>query len=201
VKAAAKLGMDMPAGAGSHLSEMTFLGGGFASSQGMVNTCFKTVPDLVWVSLGTIKAQYYPTDVFRGTVKEQALQWAFICSLSNGGCPARHTFARMAEAFLSLETRTSAVDAYAAYCRQRNKWRPDDEATYVVTWDAWADMLIALCLSVGYSDEVACLAIVNEFREKSEMSFPRLAFQESWAPLYVARFGKLPAELVKTDSD
>ena len=190
-QAAREMGLDAAQGPGTHISEMTFLGGGFADTAG----CGYSVADrsdYAWVSLAVIKCQFYPTGVFTGSCEHQARQWSYICSLSVGGCPAAQTFTSIGKT-LPFEDLVEAMRLDSERLQTRWRHRHRHTNTYQVTFEAWADMLKALCRSCGCPMDDEVQELVDEFEEKALVANPSLEFTASWQPLYVARFGKLPA--------
>jgi hypothetical protein len=195
--ASAALGMDMPKGPGKRMSEVTFLGGGFASTDNMyVDDPAFECSNYAWVSLGVIKAMYMPSNVFTGTLESQAKQWAKIVSKCLGGNPAAKAFQIIGSSLNANET--ANVEEYL----ERHEYDLKHKLSsmhYCVSWGAWANMLQDLCAVRGFDETSNISDLVEEFQKKANQIFPDLNFTSSWEPLFISRFGKRPVRFSSVD--
>jgi len=114
-----------------------------------------------------------------------------------GGSPAVQTFAAIANAQDVDSEKAVEVYLKGEYGRRHAMSRSSGQ--YQLSWDSWEESLQYLCRASGYDMSIQVHDMVNEFREKAMVANPSLTFHASWQPLYIARFGKLPAKLIEVD--
>jgi hypothetical protein len=186
----------------------TFLGGSFAPAAFVKVPLNGPVRENYWYSLSVIKSIYMPSGVFKfdalDTPVDEAFRWAGICAKQLAGSPASLAFANMARLYYDRQKpglEEKVEFRWSNYVTRNNVYVKANACNYHLTFEGWELCLMALCGPLVPETEIT--ELVHEFKSKTlatEFSDDLLFFKNSWRPLFVSRFGCLPAEVPETSN-